>query len=148
MPAEGQDVPAPEGERHGAAGGEGQARRRVGELRHELEPRYRMSEPAPVPPPTVVPTPHRRVTSEVVWRSGQLYLRGDVEDYSRGLVLVQRKRCEGCDWKRHEVVTSGRYGWFRSRISAPAKGSDWWRVRVRASAGYVTSYSAVWETYY
>ena len=125
----------------------GAAQARDGELRHELEPRFRMSEPAPSSPPLGL-APARRVDSEVVWRSGRLYLRGDVADYSRGVVMVQRKRCEGCGWKRHEVVTTGRYGWFRSRISAPAKGSDWWRVRVRASGRYVTSYSAVWETYY
>jgi hypothetical protein len=127
-------------------GGAAQARDR--ELRHELEPRFRMSEPAPVTPPLGLAPPSRRITSEVVLRSGRLYLRGDVDDYSRRLLLVQRKRCGGCAWKRHEVVATGRSGWFRARIHVPAEGSDWWRVRVRASDGYVTSYSAVWETYY
>ena len=62
-------------------------------------PGYRMVGTASATlPPTIAPT--RWITSEVVWRDGRLYLRGDVEAYSGRQVVVQRQRCETCRWRR------------------------------------------------
>ena len=93
-----------------------------------------------------LPAPHDH--SEVVDRDSGLFLRGDVEDYRRGLVVVQRKKCNDCEWRRHEVVRTGERGRFRSRIGAPRRGSAYWRAKVSASDGYAVSCSATWETYY
>ena len=98
--------------------------------------------------PTALASPRRSIYSEVDWRRGRLWLRGDVESYVGGEVLVQRKSCESCTWRPHDVVRTGRKGWFRSVIGAPRKGSTFWRARVAASDGYSRSFSATWETYY
>jgi hypothetical protein len=110
-------------------------------------PRFAMVEEPP-PPPTLTVSRRRTVHSEVVARDGKLFLRGDVEDYRRGLVIVQRKKCYDRAWQRHEVVRTGERGRFRSRIGAPKRGSAYWRAKVPASDGYARSYSATWQTYY
>ena len=109
-------------------------------------PGYRRTGPADDLPPTIAP--RRWITSEVVWRDGRLYLRGDVEDYFGRQVTVQRQRCDTCRWRQHDVVHTGRKGWFRSVIRAPRRGSTFWRATVAPSDGYTRSYSATWETYY
>lgn len=120
-------------------------------------PQYRLAEPPETQPRTrarsgpgiaAAPAPRRDITSEVVARGGRLYLRGDVEAWPRGKVLVQRKACEDCRWRRHERTRTGKHGWFRSRIGAPRHGSTFWRARVGAAGGYSRSFSATWETYY
>ena len=112
-----------------------------------LVPRFAMVADPP-PPPAFAGPQRRTIHSEVVERAGRLFLRGDVEDYRRGLVIVQRKKCYDCDWERHEVVRTGDRGRFRSQIGAPKRGSAYWRAKVSASDGYERSYSATWETYY
>jgi hypothetical protein len=118
--------------------------------RDDRGPSYRQAAAPDTPPPplALLGPAHRRVHSEVVWRSGRLYLRGDVEAWSVRPVQVQRKSCDTCLWRRHAVVWTGRKGGFRSAISAPKRGSTFWRARVRASGGYARSFSATWETYY
>ena len=113
------------------------------------QPRFaRAAEPPPPPPPTFAGPSRRTVHSQVISRHGKLHLRGDVERYSFRPVVVQRKRCPTCAWERHEVVTTGKRGWFRSLIGAPRRGSAFWRAKVPASDGYVRSFSATWQTYY
>lgn len=113
------------------------------------QPRFRMAAPMADPPPTaLVVARTRRIHSNVVWRSGRLYLRGDVQSWSGRPVRIQRKECETCSWHRHETTRTGAKGWFRSRITAPRQGSTFWRAKVRAADGYSRSYSAVWETYF
>ena len=112
------------------------------------QPRFALAAPTPPPPPAFAGPSRRTVHSLVISRHGKLYLRGDVERYSFRSVVVQRKRCQTCAWERHEVVTTGRRGWFRSLIGAPRRGSAFWRAKVRASDGYQRSFSATWQTYY
>ena len=100
------------------------------------------------PPPALTALQVRTIHSKVVSRDGRLILRGDVEKYSRGRVIIQRKKCYDCSWERHEVVRSGVRGRFHSQIGARKRGSTYWRAKVPASDGYARSYSATWETYY
>ena len=100
------------------------------------------------PPPSLAGPSRRHIFSEVVWRDGELLLRGDVEDYFRRSVRVQRRGCESCTWRRFDTVNTGRRGWFRAAIRAPKNGSTFWRAKVAASDGYGRSFSATWETYY
>jgi len=109
-------------------------------------PSYRQVGPVAAAPPTIAPT--RWIKSSVVRRDGRLWLRGDVEDYTGRQVAVQRQRCGTCRWRLHDVVRTGRKGWFRSAIRAPRRGSTFWRAKVEPSNGYTRSYSAIWETYY
>lgn len=119
------------------------------DTRPRTGPAYRMAAPAGEPPPLAMVGPARReIHSRVVWRAGRLSLRGDVESWSVRQVRVQRKSCESCSWRRHEIVRTGRRGGFRSAISAPRRGSTFWRAKVRAADGYARSFSATWETYY
>jgi len=112
-------------------------------------PTYRMVDPGtqPTAPPSIA-APRRTITSDVVWRRGKLYLRGDVESYSNRVVAVQKRRCDSCRWRRHELTRTGKWGRFRSAINAPKQGSTFWRAKVAPSDGYARSFSAVWETYY
>ena len=115
----------------------------------ERRPAPRFERLAESPPPSTLAAPRRRtVHSEVLESNGKLFLRGDVERYRRGLVIVQHKKCYDCRWERHEVVRTGERGRFRSQIRAPKRGSAYWRAKVPASDGYARSYSATWETYY
>lgn len=117
--------------------------------RRDADPRFRMVAPPDDPPPVGLVGPVRRqVESQVVWRAGRLHLRGDVHAWSFRPVLVQRKSCQACAWRRHEVTWTGRKGAFRSVIGAPRRGSTFWRARVRAADGYAPSFSATWETHY
>ena len=119
------------------------------ELRTDDTPRYRMVATAGDDgSPSLAGSSRRHIFSEVVWRDGKLLLRGDVEDYFRRSVKVQRRGCESCTWRRFDTVTTGRRGRFRSAIRAPEDGSTFWRAKVAASDGYARSYSATWETYY
>jgi hypothetical protein len=118
------------------------------ESRTGRAPDYRLAVTASGSPPALAGPARRHIHSEVVWRNGRLYLRGDVEDYYRQKVRVQRSGCESCRWRRFDVVRTGRRGWFRSVIRAPRSGSTFWRAKVGASDGYGRSYSATWETYY
>ena len=122
---------------------------RVLESRTDSTPSYRLAVPSGEPgPPTLAGPSRRDIFSEVVWRDQKLYLRGDVEDYFRRTVTVQRSACDTCRWRRHDVVNTGRRGWFKAVIRAPKNGSTFWRAKVSASDGYGRSYSATWETYY
>ena len=109
-------------------------------------PRATIAEAAPLPAITALS--QREVLSRVVVRDGGLSLRGHVEDYRHGRVVIQRKACTSCSWKRKDVVLTSTRGRFHSRITAPPQGSDFWRAKVPASDGYARSFSAVWETYY
>ena len=118
--------------------------------RPDPRPGYRLAAPSGEEPPplSLVGPVRRQIRSQVVWRDGRLWLRGDVEAWPRRAVQVQRTACESCTWRRHELVWTGRKGGFRSAISAPRTGSTFWRAKVRAADGYARSYSATWETYY
>ena len=119
------------------------------DIRTDPTPDYRMVEPVGDEAPPSIAAPSRRsIFSEVVRRDGRLYLRGDVESWSRRDVTVQRRGCDSCTWRRYDVVSTGRRGWFKSAINAPQEGSTFWRAKVRAADGYARSYSATWETYY
>ena len=117
--------------------------------RTEPTPTFRMVEPTgDEPPPSLAGPSRRAIFSEVVRRDGRLYLRGDVESWSRRAVTIQRRGCDSCKWRRHDVVSTGRRGWFRDGINAPQQGSTFWRAKVRAADGYARSFSMTWETYY
>jgi hypothetical protein len=119
------------------------------DTRTDPTPSYRMVEPtSDEAPPSLAGPSRRAIFSEVVWRDSRLYLRGDVESWFRRDVTVQRRGCDACKWRRYDVVSTGRRGWFRSVINAPQDGSTFWRAKVRAADGYARSYSATWETYY
>jgi hypothetical protein len=120
----------------------------VADERERPAPSYRMVEEAPTGPPLFLGPARRTIFSDVVVKSGRPVLRGDVSDYRFGEVVVQRKACDTCSWRRHEKVVTGGRGWFRSTISAPRTGSTFWRAKVAPSDGYERSFSAVWETYY
>lgn len=131
----------------GAAGAyEGQGVGGRGGPPSDIAPQYRA-----VPseqPPVLTLTLHRPITTEVVVRDDRLILRGHVEDWTRGKVVVQRSACSSCRWRSHDVTRTGSRNRFRSQISAPRRGSTFWRARVAAADGYARSYSATWETYY
>jgi len=93
--------------------------------------------------------PARNVTSKVVKKKGELYLKGNVDPgYSNSRVIIQKKNCRGgCAWHAFKTAPTDRDGRFRGRITAPRHGSDFWRVKVKKRGNYRTSYSAVWRTF-
>lgn len=79
--------------------------------------------------------PHRGVEP----REGVFRLEGRVRpDWRRKPVLIQRKACRTCAWKRWDTVTTDRKGRFSVRIRARrTAGTVVYRPVVRRTADYV-----------
>lgn len=95
--------------------------------------------------------PKRKVSSKIVeTKRNKLIFRGNVSPgHARKPVFIQKRNClkRSCDWHKFNKVTTNRRGGFSSRVTAPRKGYDYWRAKVRAHGGYGTSYSEAWRTY-
>ena len=94
--------------------------------------------------------PKRTVSSKIVEKRNRLYFKGNVSPgHARKPVFIQKRDCKKprCDWHLHNKVRTNKKGGFSSRVSAPRKGYDYWRAKVKAHGGYGTSYSDVWRTY-
>lgn|GEM_PF-4866822 len=94
--------------------------------------------------------PARNVSSKVVKVKGHLVLKGHVSgNYNRKQVIIQRATCKPpkCDFKTYSTTKTTNAAKYSARVGAPAKGSWYFRAKVKASGGYATSYSGVWRTY-
>ena len=95
--------------------------------------------------------PKRTVSSTIVeTEDNRLIFRGNVSPgHARKPVLIQKRGClkPRCDWHLFKKVRTKRKGGFHARVTAPRKGYDYWRAKVRRHDGYRTSYSEVWRTY-
>lgn len=94
--------------------------------------------------------PSRNVTSKVVKVKGHLVFKGHVSDnYNRKQVIIQRATCKPpkCNFKTYTTTKTSAAGKYDARVGAPAKGSWYFRAKVKASGGFATSYSGVWRTY-
>jgi hypothetical protein len=95
--------------------------------------------------------PKHKVTSNVIEpKRNKLILKGKVSpNYGKKPVLIQKKNCDrkSCKWHKFAKVKTNRKGQFRSRITAPRNGRDYWRAKVAPSRRYAVSYSAVYYTY-
>jgi hypothetical protein len=95
--------------------------------------------------------PTRTVTSDVPPAiKGHLVLKGHVSgNYGRKPVIIQRATCRPpkCGFKTYSTTKTSKAGKYSARIGAPAKGSWYFRAKVKKSGGYATSYSGTWRTY-
>lgn len=95
--------------------------------------------------------PKRTVSSKVVeTKDNRLVFKGNVNPgHARKPVFVQKRDClkKKCDWHKFKKVRTNKKGGFHARITAPRKGYDYFRAKVRKHGGYATSYSEVWRTY-
>ncbi|MCB0908984.1 MAG: hypothetical protein KDB63_17910 [Nocardioidaceae bacterium] len=94
--------------------------------------------------------PARNVTSKVVKVKGHLVFKGHVSDgYNRKQVIIQRATCKPpkCNFKTYKTTKTSKAGKYSARIGAPARGSWYFRAKVKAAGGFATSYSGVWRTY-
>lgn len=78
--------------------------------------------------------PKREITLERTqknWRAFQL--RGEVQNWRNKRVIIQKKACPKCKWKKVRTVKANKNSVFRTRILAPKRpGKKWrWRVVVR-----------------
>lgn len=82
-----------------------------------------------------------RVGRRIVWK-------GNVDPgWGNRSIVLQRRTCRSCAWKDHDRTRTKRNGSWTVRVGAPAKGSWWFRTKVRRTEKFVTSYSAVLRTY-
>lgn len=92
--------------------------------------------------------PTRDLHDTIVRTGGKLIFKGRV-DPGHGPVVIQKKRCRTCAWRRYDVVrTTGDAHYWRVRIYAPRHGHWFWRGYVEAYDGYARSWTGVWRTYY
>lgn len=95
--------------------------------------------------------PKRKVTAKIIEpRRNKLVLKGMVGgDYGNKPVLIQKRNClrASCKWHQHAKVRTNKRGQYRSGVTAPRNGYDYWRAKVAKSGGYGVSYSKVWRTY-
>ena len=68
-------------------------------------------------------------------------VRGRVEALRNGTFVIQRKTCRSCTWRKYRVEETNRRTRYVARVNAPKRGKWRYRVRVRKSDGYATSYS-------
>lgn len=95
--------------------------------------------------------PTRKVTSDIVEsKRNKQVLKGKVSpDYGMQPVIIQKRNClrKSCKWHRFAKVETNKKGGYRSGVTAPRQGYDYWRAKVARSDGYAVSYSRVWRTY-
>lgn len=95
--------------------------------------------------------PKRKVSSKIIeTKRNRLIFKGNVSPgHARKPVFIQKRNClkRSCDWHKFNKVITNKRGGFSSRVTAPRKGYDYWRAKVRAHGGYGTSYSEAWRTY-
>jgi len=93
---------------------------------------------------------HRKVTSHVIRvRGNNLVFKGKVSPrFKHKFVYIQKRNCvRGCHWRVWNKVVTDRFGHYRSPVSAPRHGSDYWRAKVNKQGGFAASYSAIWRTF-
>ncbi len=94
--------------------------------------------------------PARTVGAEVVQVRRHLVMQGKVsDDYANKLVYIQKKTCKAarCPWKNFAKVRTNANSKYKHGITAPRRGSWYWRAKVKASGGFAESYSSVWRTF-
>lgn len=92
----------------------------------------------------------RTAWSKVVKQRGKLIFKVDVNPgHARKYVTVQKRNCwaKRCKWKNIRKVRTDANGRARTRITAPRRGSWYWRWVVPGSGPYPKVYSKVWRTY-
>jgi len=95
--------------------------------------------------------PEREVSSKIVeTQRNKLILKGNVNPgHAEKSVFIQKRNClkQNCNWYQFNKVQTNKKGGYSSRVTAPRKGYDYWRAKVKAHGGYATSYSEAWRTY-
>ena len=95
--------------------------------------------------------PKRTISSKIVeTKRNTLVFKGNVSPgHAQKPVFIQKRNCKKpkCNWYLHKKVRTNKKGGFSSQVTAPRKGYDFWRAKVKAHGGYGTSYSDVWRTY-
>jgi hypothetical protein len=94
--------------------------------------------------------PRREITSKVVRVKGnKLRFKGNVSPgHVFKTVFIMKRDCiRRCQWHVFNKVKTDRDGRFRSPVTAPKRGSDYFRAMVRKHGGYARSYSDIWRTF-
>lgn len=85
-------------------------------------------------------------------RPGRFFIKGSVKPkWKRKPVVIQRKTCKSCAWKKWDVVKTNRKGKFSARIYAKKKaGKIWYRPMVKPTTQFVRTIggAVVITTYY
>jgi hypothetical protein len=94
--------------------------------------------------------PRREITSKVLRvRGNNLRFKGNVSPghVNKSVFIMKRDCIRRCQWHVFNKVKTDRDGRFRSPISAPRRGSDYFRAMVKKHGGYARSYSDIWRTF-
>jgi hypothetical protein len=94
--------------------------------------------------------PKRHVSSTIV-RKGRhhLVMKGRISpDFGHKRAYVMKKKCiKHCPWVVFRKARTDGSGRYRSPVTAPRHGADYWQVMVKKQGGYARSYSSVWKTF-
>ena len=94
--------------------------------------------------------PRREITSKVVRVKGdKLRFKGNVSPghVFKSVFIMKRDCIRRCEWHVFNKVKTDRDGRFRSPITAPKHGSDYFRAMVKKHGGYARSFSDIWRTF-
>lgn len=93
--------------------------------------------------------PVRNLNDKLVQKPRGLFLKGNVNPgYGKKVVVLVRAKCEDCKFKKFGKTKTNKAGKFTFRLSAPRKGSWYWKAYAKKSGGYGKSWSNyVYRTY-
>jgi hypothetical protein len=81
--------------------------------------------------------PKRNLNDRLVSRQGRAIIRGNVNPgWAKKFVIIQRATCDGCKFRKFDKVRTNKYGGWKYRLSAPAKGSWYWKGYVKKTERY------------
>ena len=89
----------------------------------------------------------RRVTATVNEpRENVFVMTGRVSPaYAGRTVELTRKFCASCVWRVYARKAASKASTYRFRLPLPLRGTHFFRVRIPASNGFVTSFSSTWR---
>ncbi|UMG94469.1 hypothetical protein [Nocardioides sp. TF02-7] len=91
----------------------------------------------------------RNLRGQIVERDGGARYIGRVTPgWTRKPVTIQRKTCRTCAWRTYATVRTDGKGRYAVAVTAPDKGSWFWRSAVRATRPrFVAGHGNVWRTF-
>lgn len=109
----------------------------------------RQAEKAAQPSVAAKALPKRNLNDRLVQRNGKLFMRGKVSPaYKKRIIVVQRKTCKSCSWKRVARVRTNSKSVFIYQMGAPRRGNWFFRAYAPKFNGYGKSWSNyIYKTY-
>lgn len=100
-----------------------------------------------VPAEAAAPTKKRKISTKVTQKGQQLFLGGHVgpgNKYRKRMVIIQKKECPKCKWKRVNAKRTNAKSNYRVKIHVKHDGKkDFFRVKTKRGGAFKASFSRV-----